>query len=350
MPYTRPTLEALIARRQTDLASAFGLGALLPQSSLAVLAGVVALSQHELNGFCEWSLKQGNPLTCEGPALSEWASAFGVPRRPAAYASGSVTFTGTVGSTIGAGVKVRRADGQEYAVLVGGTFIGGTLTLTVEAVLAGNAGDADAGTTLLLSSPVAGVQTGAVVAAGGLSQGADAESDSDLRARLLERLRVPPSSGSPSDFVRWARSVPGVTRAWAFRDLSQLGSVDVCFATDNEASPIPTPSKVAEVQAVLNANAPLQSRPVAFAPAAKPINFSIDDLQPDTAAVRLAIEAALRQLLVRVGAPGQPLRLSHCREAISNAPGERDHVLVSPAANVAVTTGELPVLGVVTWL
>ena len=86
-----------------------------------------------------------------------------------------------------------------------------------------------------------------------------------------------------------------------------------------------------------------------MAPVAVPVNFTLS-VTPNTATVKAAVEAELRALILRDGKPGVALKISHIREAISIAAGEDDYVLTLPAANVAMATGQIATMGVVTWL
>jgi uncharacterized phage protein gp47/JayE len=79
-----------------------------------------------------------------------------------------------------------------------------------------------------------------------------------------------------------------------------------------------------------------------------PLNFNIE-LTPNSLTVKAAVEAELRDLLLREAAPGVTLLISHVREAISTAVGETDHVLISPTANQTYTTGQMPTFGSITW-
>jgi hypothetical protein len=49
-------------------------------------------------------------------------------------------------------------------------------------------------------------------------------------------------------------------------------------------------------------------------------------------------------------AAGGTILLSHMRSAISAAAGEWDYVLITPAANIVMSAGQIPVMGSVTWL
>jgi uncharacterized phage protein gp47/JayE len=55
-------------------------------------------------------------------------------------------------------------------------------------------------------------------------------------------------------------------------------------------------------------------------------------------------------LILRDAQPGATLKISHIREAISIAAGEDDYVLTAPAADVAMATGQMATMGVLTWL
>jgi uncharacterized phage protein gp47/JayE len=82
---------------------------------------------------------------------------------------------------------------------------------------------------------------------------------------------------------------------------------------------------------------------------AKPVAYVISNLEPDTAEIRAAVVAELKDMHIRDAIPGGTLLRTHMSEAISIATGEHDHVLVSPAGNVTCLPGELATFGGVTW-
>ena len=93
---------------------------------------------------------------------------------------------------------------------------------------------------------------------------------------------------------------------------------------------------------------PVTAQETVAAPVADPLDFAIA-LTPDTAEVRAAVEAELRDLIAREAEPGGTILISHIREAISIAAGETDHVLASPAGNVTAAAGAIVTMGAVTW-
>lgn len=342
MAYERPTLRELIERTRADTQSRLTDDELLRRSDALVYARVLAGVSHELHGHLQWLSQQVVYDTAEAEFLARWASLWGISRKPAEAASGTVTATGS--GTVLVGTVYRRADGAEF-VVTASTVVPGSVPL--EAVVAGAAGNTAAGTQLTLLTPIPGVDTVATVEE--LVNGSDIEGDEALRARFLARIRKPPNGGSADDYIAWALEVPGVTRAWVFPAELGLGTVTVRFVRDGDTPIIPDAGEVATVQAHLDDVRPVTAQVHVFAPTAVPLNFSID-LTPDTPEVRAAVQASLEDLLMREAAPGATILLSHIREAVSVAAGETDNVVSVPAANVTHTSAQMATMGVITWL
>jgi len=355
MPFTRPTLQQLITRTEADLAARLGLGQLVPRGFLKAIARTHAGMVHGLYGYIDWQSLQVLPDTGDTATLERWANDLGVPRKSATFAGevlGNVTLTGTNGVDVDVGVIVQRADGERYSVKTLGTIAAGTVTVPVVALVAGQNGNSLAGAPITLSTPVTGVNAAGVVGPIDIVGGADVETDEELLVRVLQRMQNPPQGGAEADYVRWALEVPGVTRAWCLREHFGIGTVGLTFAVDDDPSgPIPSPAQVALVQAYIDdpTRRPVPATLTVFAPGAVTVNFVFSAITPATAEVKAAVEVALADLIRRDGAPGDPLLISHVREAISNAPGESDYVLTTPAGNTAIAAGSIPVMGTVTW-
>lgn len=349
MPFLRPSLPEIRTRIEADVASRLGLGALLRRGVLKVLAAVQAGASHMLHGHLDWNARQLMVDTAELEHLDRWAGIWGVTRKPAAFAEGSVILDGSDGAEIPAGTLLQRADGVRYAVDEDAEISAGIATVTVTAVLAGAAGNEADDVELTLVSPIAGVQTTAVIAGGGLADGADSESDEELRARVLARIQQPPHGGAAGDYEAWTLEVTGVTRVWVRPEWTGIGTVGVLFVLDNDPSSIfPPIEKVQEVEDYLAERRPVTADVVVVAPTPKNLNPTIT-LSPNTADVRAAVEASIESLLRREAVPGGTLLVSRLREAVSVAAGESDHVLVTPAADVVSAAHELLVLGTPTW-
>ena len=348
MPFSRPTLQELINRTSADAVARLGLEELLRRDDMQVLTRVLSGAAHGLHGHVAWMAEQVIIDTAEAEYLARWANIWGVDRKPAAAAVGNVTLNGSNGIVIPAGTALVRTDGAEYTTNAEATIAGGTATVAVTASVAGAAGNALASTALNLVSPITGVNSQVTVASGGLTGGADTETDDTLRARLLSRIQRTPHGGSRDDYVTWALEVAGVTRAWCYPKEQGIGTVTVRFVRDDDASIIPDAAEVASVQAYIEARYPVAGDVFVVAPAPVALNLTIQ-LTPNTAAVQAAVQAEIADLLRREAEPGGTILVSHIREAISLAAGETDHVLTSPAADVTHTTGQIAVMGVITW-
>lgn len=350
MPFQRPTLIELKERVAADLDSRLpGSDARLRRSNTAIIATVHAGAVHGLHGHLEYLSKQILPDTAEEEYLERWASIWGVARKEAAAAAGTVTFTGTNGAVIAAGTPLQRSDGAEFTVDVDVVIAAGVAAAAVTAVDAGSACNTAAGSTLTLVSPIAGVNAAVTVTIGGISGGTDIESDDDLRSRLLFAIRQPPHGGADFDYVEWALEVPGVTRAWCYPAYLGAGTVGLAVVCDDQPGGIiPDAAKVQEVQAYIDSLRPVTADVTVWAPIAKPLDLVIE-LAPSTVAVQAAVEAELADLITREAVPNGTIYVSHIREAISLAAGEIDHTLVSPTADFTCVGGEIAVMGAITW-
>jgi uncharacterized phage protein gp47/JayE len=346
--FSRPSLADIIQRVRNDVLSRLSTDDVLRRADAEVYARVMGGVAHGLYGFIEWLSDQVIYDTAELEYLERWCSIWGISRKAAAVATGSITFTVQAGSVIPSGTLLQALDGVQYQTTEDAVIAAPTATASVSAVVAAAAGNRATGQSLSLVSPVVGVQTTAT--AGELSGGADIETDDALRARLLARIQQPPHGGASYDYIAWALEVSGVTRAWVYPAELGLGTVTVRFVRDLDATPIPDAGEVAAVQAFIDVRRPVTAQVTVVAPAAVPINFQIQGLTPSNATVQAAVQAELQDLLLRESVPGGTILLSHIRAAISAAAGETDYVLVSPAANVTNTTGNMSTMGTITWL
>jgi len=350
MAFNRPKLSDINSRIKADIETRLNTGKLLAASFLGGMATSYAGAVHSLHGHIVWATRQLFPDTADAENLDRWASIWGVERTPATFSVGNVTFTGSNGTIVPTGVRLKRSDGAFYLTTASGTIVAGVVTIAVKAVNAGAAGDMDAGVSLELVNSIAGIDTTATTAAGGLTNGEDSESDASLRVRVLDRIQQPPHGGAQFDYVTWAKEVNGVTRAWAYPLAMGAGTVTVTFVLDNEDDIIPDSAKVAEVQAYIDdpIRKPVTAEVTVFAPTPVELDFTIQ-LSPDSAEVRANVEESLRDLLRREAEPGATILISKIREAVSVAAGENDNTVTSPSANVTHAAGEIAIFGAITW-
>lgn len=345
MAFDRPTLRELITQMTTDAEREAG-AKQMRQSNLRVLPKVFAYACHGLYGFITWILKQLFPDTAEKQFLERQASIQGIYRRAASKATGTLTVSYTEGATLPVGTIFMADDQTRYETTAEPEV--GSYTVPVQCLETGTIGNREAGQTYTLVSPVVGVDAEAVGSE--MAGGAEAESDESLRKRLLFRLQNPPRGGAKEDYIAWAEEVPGVTRSWCFPKEQGIGTVVVRFATDGMTEDgIPTSGMVQIVSDYIAEVAPVTATPYVVAPVAKPVNFRIKDLIPDSESVRAQVEAELKSLFIKEAHPGEALKLTHIQQAISSAAGEDDYELLEPTADVPADSTQLLVVGEVTY-
>ena len=359
VPFARPLLSELVTRIRGDLHGRLEVaGPLLRRAMADVLGTVWAGGVHTLYGFIDWLSRQLFADTAERAQLLRQAALYGITPAAATFATGNVTATGTNGTSIPGETILRLDSVTAFRVTTGQVISGGTATLPVAAVLAGAAGNLDAGTVLPFETPIPGVAGTTTVAVGGITGGDDGDAGDAgterVRSRLLLRLQEPPAGGRDPDYVGWALAVAGVTRAWTYPNELGLGSVVVRFVRDNDMSIFPDTGEVAAVQASIDANRPVTAVATAVAPTSLAVAFTIH-LVPDNADTRAAVTAELTDLLARVAEPGDgavrgTVLLSAIRTAVGEAQGVTDNTVSVPAANVVPGAGQLPVLGAITWI
>jgi uncharacterized phage protein gp47/JayE len=367
MPFERPTLTALAQQARADLAGSTSAWAILRASPLGVLAKVVSGLVNGLYGYLDWIARMAVPITAEGEYLLAWAALKGVEIKGAEFATGTATFTGSPDAILPNGTRIARdADGVGYVTTEIATIgVGGTLTVPIQAEVAGAVGNALASAAVSIAAAVSGVVAGGVLAAPA-SGGADEELIPVYRERMLERYRTPPQGGALSDYEAWAEEVPGVTRAWSARTAEGVVSVwvmlDDARATasgfpqgTNGVATDETRGTPATGDQLLVANYIYPRRPATalvqvLAPLVYAIPITITGLSTDTVEIRAAVVTALKGMLRRDGRPGGTIYPSDIAAAIASVAGVEHFSLTAPTAPAVASAGYLPQLGTLTWI
>lgn len=349
MPFTRPTLTALIQQAQGYLSARLpGADITQRRSVIVVLSKLWAGFVNGEYGYLDYLANQLLPDTSTD-YLARQASIWGIVPKPAVAAAGNVVLTGASGTAIPQGSLVQRSDGAQFATSAPAVLAAGTATVPVVASVGGSAGNTPAAAPMTLANAIAGVAANCFADGAGLTGGIDLESTASLRARLLNRIRQPPQAGNSNDYVQWALSQAGVTRAWVYPKNRGVGTVDVAFVMDGRANIIPQPADLAAVQAYINSVKPDTDDCVVFAPIAAPLALTIHGLQPNTAATQAAIAAAFADLLSRVAVPGGTIAYADIDDAIEGAAGVTYHLLTVPNADVVSAAGNIAVPGAITY-
>lgn len=367
-PFAAPSLLQLEQRIVDDYRTKLGTPAvLLPHSPEAALASADAATAHGLHRHLErvantalWAVLYTDTY------LDLWAVRFGVPRKNGGRATGIVEANGTEGTLIPVGTLWQRtADAFQYRVTEDTSLLAIATNVPVEAVTSGVAGNALSGSPVTLVEDIAGV-TNAGELAGTITNGSAPETNDQLLARLLQRLRFPPKGGGHGDYVRWALEMKGVTRAWEYEAnglVEEIGYVTVRYVRDGtyDADPV-FPDNVSDINAVyahIKAKAPTGLRlvvpqadtvgvpnPGEYGPQALDPTIK---LKPNTPTVQSAAARALRVAISRgrIGASTFPVSLLY--NALSNEELVQDFEIVTPVANIVVADLKVLILGTVAW-
>lgn len=333
-------------------------------NTFTVLAKVLALIGQGLELRRKWLVRQLFASTADRVWLVRHGFELGLTLDPAAAAIGSASGSAPTGLVVPAGLQYARADGVVFDVIAPAAVSGSSVTLDLEADVAGAAGNTDAGTTLTLLDPADapdGTPSQITVLAAadgtGLSGGADEEDIESFRGRVLYRKRNPPQGGSVPDYVAWVlAAVPTAVAVYVDSFGNDSRSVWVQFTVSDQTNGIPSAGQVAAAQAYVDdpIRRPVTARAFVSPSNPVPVDIVIGGLSPDTNDIRASIEAEIAATFTDRAQPGTPstpfvFSASWLDEAISRATGEDRHRLVSPAADLIFAAGDLPVLGTIDY-
>ncbi|WP_340620305.1 baseplate J/gp47 family protein [Xenorhabdus siamensis] len=378
MPFKRKTLTELRAQNRSYLQSELQeTGPLLRFSNMGVLADMDAGMAHLHYGYLDYIARQTTPFTATDEWLSGWAALKKIFRKPATAAHcEQYQFTGMAGAVIPAGTRLNRGDGYQYQTLTETRIdTNGQGNVSLIALLpesteddsgGGAAGNAPSGTVLTLDQSLAGVDVeGTAIAP--ITGGADIEKEADFRSRMLLAYQGTPQGGSSDDYKQWALSVPGITRVWVRPRAAGAGTVGVYIMCDNNAQggfPIGTDGVSSHepyavhatgdqlrVADALYALQPVTALVWVLSPIKYRIDFTLHGLSHVSTDVTARINEAIDNVLFENGNPDGSGRIfiSELQYAIAGIPGTTGFVITSPAENIALPVGHLPVRGEVKY-
>jgi uncharacterized phage protein gp47/JayE len=345
--FIRPTKTEILERSFNEVNAQFpDIDSRLRWSAVNVLTKSLAGQMHELYGFLEWAARQTNILFCEDAQLDAYGFIYGVDRKAATIASGTITATRT--GTLLTNTIYQTTDGRQYKVTAD-TPVSGSTPVPVESVEQGVQYNLSAGTQLSLASPVAGINDPSSVVT--MVGGGDVETDDSYRVRVLAVKRYLPMGGKSDDYAQWSLQVPNVTRSFVFPLEQGPGTIVVRFMMGELYSDgIPLAGDVTSMFNYIETKRPVTASVSVQAPVAHTINLTIDNLTPDTAAIRTAITEEVKAMLRRVAEPDSVLFLSQIHEALVATNGVETYTLTVPATDTVILPIEIPVLGVITYV
>lgn len=339
MTFTTPSRTEIRDKMLRDLSSLEPLADVSPDSDWYVRATAHSGAAEGLYAHQQWIARQILPDECDEDVLLKQADWRGVQRRDASAASGPVVVSGaTGGAVLPVGTVLTRADGMTYMTTDAATASStGAITVNVVASAAGAAGSVEAGVSLSISTPPAGVPATAVSA--GITGGEDVETLDGLRSRLKWRMRHPVAGGLPADYISWALEIPGVHRAWVYPLRRGDGTVDVAIKTRTGTA---SAQLVAQVQAHIDGLRPVMRlygcKVLAPAPLLVPITgaWQLDLTRTTQAGALVALKKEVAAYFAELS-PGDSVVRNQLIGIIAAVPGVIDFELTSPTTNVTTT-------------
>ncbi|QHC36467.1 baseplate J/gp47 family protein [Komagataeibacter xylinus] len=367
MPYQQPTLSDLQAQGLNDIvATNITQGrALFPRSVLRALTWCFANLTWGNYDFLASCYRQAVPFTATDEALDGWGAMREILRKDATAATGTVQFTGaTPQKPLPMGTVIMRADGLDYITTADAAADAtGTLSAPVTCQTTGATGNCDAGIAFSLLTAISGLPAQGVALAA-FTGGADMETDSEYRTRVLAAYASRAGGGRQDDYVEWAEDVAGVTRAWCNPNGFGPGTVVVYFMMDDaeaanggypqgtdggaadETRYAPATGDQLTVADAIYPQRPATALVIACAPTPCPIDVTVRNLSPNTTAQITAMETALADLFYREGTPlGMTLAQSDIEDALLSTGAS--FTMVSPAGPTDIPVGSLPSVGAV---
>lgn len=364
MPWQTPTLKQ-VRKTNADYISGNLRAPLVPTGVARILADANAGNAHQVLKYIDWLADQLLPDRAEKLFLDRHGRIWLVNsdgtrgRKLAKFASGTANLFGTTSVVVPAYTQLVGfgAGGVTYETTAQITLGAGANSVPIRALDPGSAGNLPDGQPLSVSTAVQGLNPQGTI--GSVSGGTDEESDDELRLRILARIQKPPMGGDADDYVEWALSVPGVTRAWCSPRELGPGTVTVRFMCDDlraGAGGFPTSDDVTAVHDFLMIVRPVTADVFTVAPLPEPIGFTLTNLAGDSTALRAAIAANVSAMLQRKAAPasavnGQPvdaqtIYAAWVSEAVLQTAGVTSFDLTM-SDHVMPSKGSLAVLGTI---
>ena len=299
----------------------------------------------------DWVLDQSFPQTAQGMYLDYHAETRGITRAAAEKAAGVIRFAAadkvTAACPIEKGTVCMTAEGvrfettEDAAIAVGSQWV----DVPAQAVEAGAGGNVIAGTVTLLSAMPVGVVQCTNPAA--FSGGCDAESDEALRGRVLASYQRLPNGANAAYYEQEAMRYPGVAAAKAVGRARGIGTVNVVIATH---AGVPDAALLAAVETDLQKKREIAVDVKVLAPTVETVAVTAAlkaapgyTFAEAKAGAQSALEALFTGELL-----GKSVTTARLLTLLCGVEGVENVHLTAPAADVAVGSTELPMLGTVT--
>jgi uncharacterized phage protein gp47/JayE len=353
--FRKDSLAVLLDRVYANYTSLFQpLGKTPRHNLLKVFSSVDAGMHHQLLGDIDFLALQLFPDTAEGAYLrTHWADK--VTPLYASSAQGNVVLTGTPNRSVPSGLLLKSAAGETYyteaACRIGAA---GSVEARVTAQNTGLATNLEAGEELKIASVIpSGVDSVAVASQGGITGGADAESDEEYLARVLLALRNPSRYGKMGDFALWAvDSSVEVSSAWEYANFGVFGALMIQVINGNQIDGVSRVDNLSMVRSYIDGVAP----PILYevrTPELVSLNPAVTLLpQEDTQGNRDTAVSRMKAFLQVTAEPGISITAGALKTAIIDGVAITDAQVTLGGSVVGITPTTIlqyPVLGETEW-
>ena len=274
-----------------------------------------------------------------------------ITRREATKATTTVKITGTVGAKITKGAIVSTGEIDFVSLEEKAIPQGGSMTVQVEAVQAGSISNVGAQTIDMFPTTISGLVS--VTNDQAVTNGYDAESDSELLTRYFDRLQNAGKSGNAAHYREWALEIAGVGDAKVFPTYDGPLTVQVVIIGQN-AQPA-TPELVKQVKDHISAEMPFGVKTLDVVSATTtPINLSMTlTLQQgaDEATVKESIKANItNKYFKEIAFKSNEVSYAKIGAMIIDTVGVLDYQNLkvnNGTANIKITDKNIPIMGVI---
>ena len=302
------------------------------ESDIMIRLRVLAAQIYQEQARAEFIRRQLFPATAAGEYLDRHAAERGITRKQAARAAGTVVFypeqeshgsiTVPAGTQVCTGADMKRFTTDSDVVL---SSSAASVQAAVTAAEPGADGNALVGAVSVIVTPVLGI--GSVSNTSAFTGGADAESDDELRARVIDSYANISNGANAAYYKRIASSVEGVYSASVVSRGRGNGTVDVYISARGAAVSSAIKSRV---QAVLNEGREINTDVLARDPELVEITlyFSIGiEAGLTFSSVAQRVRAAVSDHIRGLGI-GADVKLSEIGEIIYHTKGVTDYHFV----------------------
>ena len=345
MSFEQQSVSDVLARLKTDLTITDNTATTVEGSFNAdmLTANSIEFGQayNEMNLMIEAAFAD----TAWNDYLTMKATEMGVDRKQATAAVVTLKITGTAGAPIIKNSLFSTPEDLKFYTTVAAVLgSDGTITVKAQCGDTGTAGNVAAGTITKIPYSIPGVT--AVTNEVGAVDGYTEETDAQLLARYLLKVRTPATSGNANHYQEWALSVAGVGQAKVYSVWNGNGTVKVIIVDSNNATASST--LVQAVADYIETVRPIGATVTVTSPAPYPIDICVDikgvaDIDTVKAAVNAYFSAyGFTSTYISYAQIGKILLDSGIISDYKNL------IVCGGTSNVPLTIDQIPICGTVT--